>query len=146
MVWNQLGFYLVTVLSRRQKLMDQYYINNVVSKICRIPQSGGRRRVIIHVDNARPHVVKMVKQFMDVHELRAVLHPPDSPDLAPSDFFLFGHVQGALHGSVLETVEELLEDITSILNAIQPETLLAVFHEWMDKLQTCINYGGEYVT
>jgi hypothetical protein len=42
-------------------------------------------------------------------------------------------------------VEELSEGFTEILNIIPPEMLLAVFREWMDRFQTCIDCGGEYV-
>jgi hypothetical protein len=72
-------------------------------------------------------------------------HPPYSPDLAPSDFFLFGHVKTALRGTVFESAKELLEAVTTILRGIPTETLLAIFHQWMDRLQTCIAFGGSYV-
>jgi transposase len=144
-VWNPFGFHLVTVLPKGQKWTGQYYIENVLCKICEILQPEGPRRLVIHADNARPHVAKIVKGFLDAHGLRAAPHPPYSPDLAPSDFFLFGHVKRALQGSVFETVDELLKGVTEILSAIQPETLVGVFQEWMERIQTCIDCDGEYV-
>ena len=36
-------------------------------------------------------------------------HPPYSPDLAPSDFFLFGYVKEKLGGQSFKTREELYE-------------------------------------
>jgi len=42
------------------------------------------KRVLLLHDNARPHTLRTVDT------LRALKHPPYSPDLAPSDFHLFG--------------------------------------------------------
>jgi hypothetical protein len=59
-------------------------------------------------------------------------HSPYSPDLTPSDFFLFGHVKGKLMGYRAETLSELLVRIRIILAEIPRETLNAVFLEWTD--------------
>jgi hypothetical protein len=42
-------------------------------------------------------------------------HPPYSPDLAPSDFFLFGYAKGKLMGYCAETPSEFLVHIRVIL-------------------------------
>jgi hypothetical protein len=72
-------------------------------------------------------------------------HPPYSPDLAPSDFFLFGCVKGKLMRYRAETASELLVRIRAILAEIPRETLNAVFLEWMERLQQCVQVDGEYV-
>jgi hypothetical protein len=63
---------------------------------------------------------------------------PYSPDLAPSDFFLFGHVKGKLMEYRAEIPSELLVHIRVILAEIPRETLNAVFLEWMERLQKCV--------
>jgi hypothetical protein len=40
--------------------------------------------------------------------MKQALHPPDSPDLAPSDFFRFGYVKRKLMGYHAESPSELL--------------------------------------
>ena len=59
-------------------------------------------------------------------------HPPYSPDLAPSDFFLFGFIKSKLLGAKFDTVEDLKEAIEGILEDISPELLNRVFLEWED--------------
>jgi hypothetical protein len=81
---------------------------------------------------------------MEEHGLKPAPHPPYSPDLAPSDFFLFGYVKRTLQGSEFQTVEELLAAVVGILNAIPTETLNSTFHEWIRRLQPCIDTDGEY--
>jgi hypothetical protein len=72
-------------------------------------------------------------------------HPLYSPDLAPSDFFLFDYVKGKLMEYRAETPSELLVRIRVILVEIRRETLNAVFLEWMERLQKCIQVDSEYV-
>jgi histone-lysine N-methyltransferase SETMAR len=72
-------------------------------------------------------------------------HSPYSPDLVPSDFFFFGYVKGKLMGCRAETPPELLVRIRSILAEIPRETFNAVFLEWMERLQKCVQVNGEYV-
>jgi hypothetical protein len=56
-------------------------------------------------------------------------HLSYSPDLAPSDVFLFGYVKGKMMGYRPETPSELLVRIRDILAEIPRETLNAVFLE-----------------
>jgi hypothetical protein len=70
---------------------------------------------------------------------------PYSPDWAPSGFSLFGYVKVKLMGYRAETPSELLVRIQIILAKIPRETLNAVFLEWMERLQKCLQVDGEYV-
>jgi hypothetical protein len=42
-------------------------------------------------------------------------------------------------------MEQLLAAVVGILNEIPTETLISRFHEWIRRLQTCIDTDGEYV-
>jgi hypothetical protein len=65
--------------------------------------------------------------------------------LAPSDFFFFGYLKGKLIRYRAEIQSELLVRIRVILSEIPRETLKAVFLEWMERLQKCVQVDGEYV-
>ena len=70
-------------------------------------------------------------------------HPPFSPDIAASDFYLFVFLKDRLAGKVFESVDELFESITQNLNEIPQETLINVFHEWKERLRQVIEKNGE---
>ena len=72
-------------------------------------------------------------------------HPPYSPDLAPSDFYLFGSIKRNLSGTSFDEGEELLSAIVEILDSIEKATLNRVFIEWMERLRRCLDINGDYV-
>jgi hypothetical protein len=69
----------------------------------------------------------MSSDYIGLNRMKQALHPSYSPDLAPSDFFLFGYVKGKLMGCRAETPSELLIRIRVFLAEIPRETLNAVF-------------------
>jgi len=50
-------------------------------------------KVILLYDNARPHVAKVVKKYLETLKWDVLPHPSYSPDIAPSDYWLFRRMQ-----------------------------------------------------
>jgi hypothetical protein len=71
-------------------------------------------------------------------------HPADSPDRAPSDFFLFGYLKEKLIDFDCRSQEDLKSAITSIFTEIDKETLVAVFLSWIERLKWVIRKEGRY--
>jgi hypothetical protein len=46
-------------------------------------------------------------------------HPPYSPNLAPSDFYLFGYVKRCLAGLSSEDADQLLAAVEGVLEGIE---------------------------
>ena len=46
-------------------------------------------KVILQHDNARPHVAKLVKTYLETLKWEVLRHPPYSLDIATSDYYLF---------------------------------------------------------
>ena len=60
--------------------------------------------ILLH-DNARPHVAKPVKKYLEGVKWEILPHPLYSPDIAPSDFHLFRSMQSALSGERFNSYE-----------------------------------------
>jgi hypothetical protein len=54
------------------------------------------RGVYIQPDNAPPHDARRSTECLHAKKIQRITHPAYSPDLAPSDFFLFGSVKRKL--------------------------------------------------
>ena len=146
--WNQNGFALVDGLPKGVTFTADYFINNILEKLTKrgtaFPDRDGRR-LNLHFDKARPHISNKSIQYMELNGLNKVPHPPYSPDIAPSDFFLFGYTKDKLQGCSFNTREELLDAIRQIWDEIQKETLREVFLEWEKRLQKVIDTDGNYI-
>jgi hypothetical protein len=51
--------------------------------------------------------------------MKSAPHPPYSPDLVPSDFYLFGYVKRCLTGVSFEDADQLLAAVEDVLEGIE---------------------------
>ncbi|GFY05251.1 mariner Mos1 transposase [Trichonephila clavipes] len=58
-------------------------------------------------DNARPHVAKVVKTYLETLKWEVLLHPLYSPDLAPSDYHLFRSMAHGLADQHFRSYEKI---------------------------------------
>jgi hypothetical protein len=92
-IWNPHGFHVIQSLPKGIKWTGSYYSDNILSQIAALWDTGRDREMIIHADDAGPHVAKYVTEYMDHNSLKRAPHPLSLPDLTPSDFYLFGYVK-----------------------------------------------------
>jgi hypothetical protein len=85
------------------------------------------QKLIIHADHARRHKAEILQLFSAQTGMRMATHTPYSPDLAPSDFYLFGHMKGPLRGESFETGEDLLSAIQVIAGWFEKSVLSKAF-------------------
>ena len=72
-------------------------------------------------------------------------HPPNSPDLAPSDFFLFGYIKDQLRGVYIpEDPKELQRHVENIMKSIGKKKLRKVFKEWIRRCEKCVEVKGDF--
>jgi hypothetical protein len=79
-MWNPHGIHLVSLLPKGQKWTNQYYIDHILPEICALRDVRDRRKLVVYADNAKPHVAKNVKQYLEDNNLKSAPHPPYSPD------------------------------------------------------------------
>ena len=76
--------------------------------------------VLLH-DNARPHKAHLTINTIWQLNWEVLEHPTYSPDLAPSDFHLFGPLKNALRGRRFVADDEVKEAVHDWLRS-QPQT------------------------
>jgi histone-lysine N-methyltransferase SETMAR len=147
-VWNLSGFHVVNALPKQSKFNARYCSNNILVAISDWRRLSGRTqhtKLWFHADNAPPNTAKVSTDYITRNEIERPPPPPYSPDLAPADIDHIGYVKRKLIGYRAESESELLVRIGVILAEIPPDVLNAVFLEWIDRLQKCIDTNGDYV-
>ena len=71
-------------------------LNNAVEEMR--PELTNQKDVVFHHDNARPHTSLVTLQKLLELGWDVLPHPPYSPDLVLSDYFLFRSLQNSLNG------------------------------------------------
>ena len=104
-----------------------------------------KRALGVHFDNAPIHTAEAVKRRMRDLNLVVLPHPPYSPDLAPSDFYLFGKLKNCAKGLIFEDENDVVEWVRETFQNISNEELQSVFTEWIKRLRKCIEVGGDYI-
>ena len=79
------------------------------------PELVNRKRIIFHQDNVRLHVSLMTRQKLLQLGWEVLIHPPYSPDIAPSDFHLFWFLQNPLNGKNVNSLNTVKETWNSSL-------------------------------
>ena len=72
--------------------------------------------------------------------IKTVPQPPYSPDLAPCDFWLFPKLRGCRY----ETIEEMKEAVTKVIDTTTQEDFLEAFQKLLEQYNKSIAAGGDY--
>jgi len=75
--------------------------------------------------------------------MTVVPHPPYSPDLAPSDFFLSPKLKMKLKGRRFQTLEEIQAESKAVLNTLRENDFQKCFKTWQRRWDRCQASEGD---
>ena len=103
------------------------------------------KEVILHHDNARPYTAAQTVQTINNLGWELLPHPPYSPDLAPSDFHLFGPLKEFTKGTKFESDDEVKSVVSDWLRHqskdFYAEGIGKLVHRW----KKCVKLMKDYV-
>jgi hypothetical protein len=147
-VWNSSGFHRIKLLPKGFKFKASYYLTQILDPLSVWRGTQIRRtnrKLIVHADNARPQTAKVTLDFMERNAVKRAPHPQFWPDLALSDFCLFGDVRQFLRGYEFADREALFHAIEDSLRGIEKVTLEDVFLSWMNRPHQSGSAAGEHM-
>jgi [histone H3]-lysine36 N-dimethyltransferase SETMAR len=140
------GPVLVHRVERGQTIDHEYYIDNclapVLEEIKNQRPSLGVHGIKLHHDNGKPHVHKDVISYLESEDVTIMPHPPNSPDLAPCDFWLFDLIKQNLDDQ--DNAESLYEAVVKFMKSLKKEEYKKTFDKWTERMKLCINNQREY--
>ncbi|CAF4621817.1 unnamed protein product, partial [Rotaria sp. Silwood2] len=140
------GPILIHRIERGQTVDHRYYIDNclqaLLNEIKRQRPSFGTRCIKLLHDNGKSHVQKVFCDYLESEDITIVPHPPNSPDLAPCDFWLFDFVKQNIGDK--NDAESLNDVITTFMYSLDPEEYRKTFDKWIERMELCVDNNGEY--
>jgi histone-lysine N-methyltransferase SETMAR len=146
--WDSCGIIFIDYLEKGKTITGEYYaalLDRLNNEIKQKRPHLVKKKVLFHQDNAPSHTsaVSMAK----IHELRYELlpHPPYSPDLAPSDFFLFPNLKKWLGGKRFTSNEELITETNAYFDDFDKSYYSDGIKKCEYRWNKCIELKGDYV-
>lgn len=146
--WDSHGIIFIDYLEKGKTINSDYYIallDRLKSEIEKKRPHMKKKKVLFHQDNAPCH--KSMNTMVKLHDLHFELlpHPPYSPDLAPSDFYLFANLKKMLSGKKFKSNDEVIAESEAYFegkdSSFYKKGIEMLERRWTD----CIELKGDYV-
>ena len=142
-------------LVQQRTVTGEWYKNECLPKVLQAAANRQRshprtraqtnaQTVLLHHDNAPAHRSQVVENFLTEERIQQLGHPPYSPDLAPCDFFVFPNVKRMMRGIRYDSPEEAVTAFSDLLEGLPTLAWSTCFQKWFQRMQLCIDAGGEY--
>ena len=146
--WDAKGVIMLDILPKRSTITGVYSANllDQLRTAIREKRRGKLSKgVLLQQDNARVHTCKVAMAGVERNGYELIPHPAYSPDLAPSDFFLFPNLKNDIRGLRFRSDEEVVTAVEECVNGKDPDVfssgLMALEQRW----SKCITLEGNYV-
>ena len=100
--------------------------------------------LLLH-DNAPSHTSRIAKAAVAENKFQELNHPPYSPDLAPSDFFLFRNMKKPLRGRRFQTDEEVKAAVIEWFEGQEKPFFENGLKSLKSKWEKCVEVAGDYI-
>lgn len=146
--WDAKGILFVDYLQTGKTINADYYCNLLDQLDVKIREKRPglqKKKIIFHQDNAPSHTAQ--KTIAKISELKYELlqHPPYSPDLAPSDFWLFSHLKKFMRGKRFSSNEEVIAAVEAYFDSLPDSHFRDGIHKLEDHWNKCIEVQGDFI-
>jgi histone-lysine N-methyltransferase SETMAR len=146
--WDSRGVVLIDYLQKGKTITGAYY-SSLLDKLNEAIKAKrphlAKKKVLFHHDNAPAHTSRIVTAKLEELRFERVPHAPYSPDLAPSDFFLFPNLKKWLGGRRFTSNEEVIAETNGYFAELEEsyycEGIKKLEHRWTK----CTDLEGDYV-
>jgi [histone H3]-lysine36 N-dimethyltransferase SETMAR len=108
------------------------------------PSLVNRKGPILLHDNARPHIAKLTVQKLNQLGYEILSHPPYSPDLSPTDYHFFKHLDNFLHEKSFRNNDDVENAFVEFVNSKTKDFFFAGIQKLAERWQKCVNSEGSY--
>ena len=108
------------------------------------PALVNRKGPILLHDNARPHVSKVTLQKLNELGYETLPHPAYSPDLSPTDYHFFRHLDHFLKDKIFNNQEAAQNAFKEFISSRTPDFYRHGIYKLESRWQKCVDSNGFY--
>ena len=145
--WDAQGVIMLDFLAKKSTITVAYYANllDQLRTVIREKRRGKLSKVILLNRTMRVNTCKIAMDAAERNVYELIPHPTYSPDLAPSDNFLFPNLKKDIRGCNFRSNEEVVAAVEEWVRDKDPvffsSGLMALEHRW----SKCIILEGNYI-
>ena len=147
--WSIDGIEYISALDEGKSYNSTYFCANVIDNLLGTQKylraQSRNKRYVLHMDNSPVHNSKKTTNYIKETRITRPDHPPYSPDLAPSDFWLFGALDSLKPEAKFNSADEIVDWVRDQFLNFSPDLIKSVFAQWEERLHQCIECGGDYI-
>ena len=146
--WDSEGVLLVDIMQPGTTINSNAYVQTLKKlqgQLRCVRPHRQREDVFLLHDNACPHVSRQTIDVIQKLGWTVLPHPPYSPDLAPSDYHLFGKLKDELRGTRFDNNEDLVTAVKQWFKRARSEFYPTGIHDLAPRWCKAIEMDGDYV-
>ena len=142
--WDMHGVILVDIMPTGATINSESYVCILQKRLRRIRPTRAMQDVLLRHDNARPHSSLRTMVAITKFGWTVVPHPAYSPDLAPSDYQLFGKLKDGLRGTHFPDDESLVTAAKQWFKDAGGEFYRAGIQALVPRWRKAVQRNGDY--
>ena len=143
--WDMEGVVHMEFLEQGQTVNSERYISTLRALKLRLRRIRRDKDSILQHDNARPHTSRQTQNALRQLELTTLPHPAYSPDLAPSDYYLFPQLKKYLKRHHYDNDEEVIADVCRWCRGQPSEFFADGVSQLVKRWRRCVDRDGDYI-
>lgn len=146
--WTTAGVVHYNFLKPGESITAEKYcleIDEMHEKLCqKQPALVNRKGPILLHDNARPHISIIVRHKLHDLGYETLDHPPYSPDLSPTDYHLFKHLDNFLRDKNFKDYDDVKNNFEQFIVSRNRDFYSTGINKLVTYWQKCIDSNGSY--
>jgi histone-lysine N-methyltransferase SETMAR len=146
--WDCEGILLIDFKERNTTVTGEYYaslLHRLRDAIKEKRRGKLSRGVLLLHDNAPVHTSIVAKAAIEQVGFKELDHPPYSPDLAPSDYYLFSKLKSDLRGKKFKTDDDVHVAVLAHFEGKTSEYFYKGIELLLKRCNKCVAVQGDYI-
>ena len=146
--WDAHGVIFIYYLEKGRTMTGAYYaalLDRLVDQIRKKRPHLKKKQILFYDDSALSHKSNIAQPKKPELGFESLPHPPHSPDLAPSDYYLFPNLKRWVCGSRFDSNKQVEWKTEGYFGGFDKSYYLEGIEKLKDRWTHCIELRGEYI-